>query len=691
MILNRSNMNIRQKYSNHLKGQSSPYLLQHLHNPVDWYPWGEEALKKAEEENKPIIVSIGYSACHWCHVMEKESFEDEEIAEIMNSNFVCIKVDREERPDIDHFYMTAVQLLTMRGGWPLNCFALPDSRPFWGGTYFPKEHWKDILMQVTGLYESRKDELVNQAENIIKGITESSFIKPVRDDITFQTTFPDKVFENIMKHMDRKEGGLLRAPKFPLPVNLEFLLQYHYHTGNQEALEQVELSLEKMAMGGIYDQIGGGFARYSTDAIWKVPHFEKMLYDNGQLVSVYSNAWKVSRKPLYRDVVYQTVEFLDRELTASNGTFYSALDADSEGVEGKYYVWKEEEIDAVLGPDSDLVKEYYQVGKKGLWENNTNILLREYSDEEFSRENAISEETLQAIIRSANKRLLAARSGRVRPGLDNKVLVSWNALMIKGLADAYAAFGEKSFLSRAEKAADFILRNAVTDNGRIYRSLSGTDRSIDGFLEDYVLFIQALIRLYEVTMKSIYLLKARELNVYAMESFASSNTRLYSFSSVHGEHLKADYFDIHDNVVPSSNSVMAYNLLFLASYFEKTGWAMLGGQMLSDISHRLEQQATGLANWGRILLYQAYPLNVLVICGPEAESCAAKMNSLFNPGLLIAASATENNEIPLFHNRFRKGQTWFYVCSLGSCKLPVDNLESALEQIKELKSQGKKP
>jgi uncharacterized protein len=668
---------------NHLRGETSPYLLQHLNNPVDWHPWGQEALEKAADEDKPILVSIGYSACHWCHVMEKESFQDEKVAEIMNDSFVCIKVDREERPDIDHMYMTAVQLLGGRGGWPLNCFALPDSRPFWGSTYLPREQWIDILMQVRGLYRERKDELVVQAESLTKGISQANFIRPGRLQTGFQREDAVKVFNNIIRHMDRKEGGTLGAPKFPLPVNLEFLLHYHHHYHNEAALQQVEVSLEKMAMGGIYDQAGGGFARYSTDDKWKVPHFEKMLYDNGQLVSLYSNAWKITGNPLFRDVVYQTVEFVDRELTAPEGTFYSALDADSEGEEGKFYVWREEEIDAII-PAADLpvVKEYYQVGKKGLWEDGRNILLRTDNDEEFYRRMNISPEAFRETIERARKLLLQARSGRIRPGLDHKVLASWNALMIHGLADAFAAFGDESFLYRAKKATGFLLENHLTPEGKLFRSLRGESRPIDGFLEDYALFIRSLIRLWEVSMDPNFLQKAGLLTEYVITNFTSSSTRLFSFSSRHGESLKTEYFEVYDNVIPSSNSVMAINLLHLSNFFEQPEWSRRSANILSDMSPLLADQGINLANWGRLLLYNIHPLFTLAICGPEAGKGIIEVNRQYLPNLIVAGTAGES-DIPVFRDRVRGGETWFYVCSMGSCKMPVQDLGPALDQVKK--------
>ncbi len=671
--------------ANQLRGQTSPYLLQHLYNPVNWYAWGAEALEKAISEDKPIIVSIGYSACHWCHVMERESFEDEEIAEIMNRNFVCIKVDREERPDIDHMYMTAVQLLTRQGGWPLNCFALPDTRPIWGGTYFTREQWKSVLLQVSELFRDRRNELAGQAEQLTRGIASSNFIELSKTKESFDESDAVRVFGNVMDSMDTEEGGTLRAPKFPLPVNLEFLLHYHYHSGEKQALEQTELSLEKMAMGGIYDQVGGGFARYSTDDKWKVPHFEKMLYDNGQLVSVYSNAWKTLKKPLFRDVVYQTTEFIERELTSPHGTFYAALDADSEGEEGKFYVWNANDIDKLLGDDASLITEYYQVGKKGYWEDGNNILLRNRPDADFASSKGISEEKLRERVRDANSKLLEARAGRVRPGLDNKVVISWNGLMINGLAEAYAAFGDDSFIEMARRAADFIIEHSVSSKGKIYRILNGEEPSVEGFLEDYALFVQALIRLFEVTSEPRYLLKAKVLAGYVMENFSSEGTSLFSFSPVNGERLKAPFYELPDNVIPSSNSVMALNLFYLASYFENAGWSGRSEQMLTDIKNHLVSNSISYTNWARLMLHYAYGFNTVVITGPEAIQNAVKINALFMPGIKIAALENDNRDIPLFAERYNEGETWLYVCTMGRCNLPVKDLSLALEQIRTLK------
>ena len=668
---------------NNLKGQTSPYLLQHLHNPVDWYPWGPEALEKAVREDKPLLVSIGYSACHWCHVMERESFEDREVADLMNSGFVCIKVDREERPDIDHMYMTALQLLTRQGGWPLNCFSLPDTRPFWGGTYFTKHQWISILKQISALYINRKKDLEEQADNLTRGIAASNFVDLAPTKHPFNKSDAAAVFSGVMGHMDKQDGGTMHPPKFPVPVNLEFLLDYHYHSNEAEALDQVNLTLEKMAMGGIYDQIGGGFARYSTDDKWKVPHFEKMLYDNGQLVSLYSNAWKVNRSELFREVVYQTAGFVERELTSPDGTFYAALDADSEGEEGKYYVWNDNEIDEITGLDSAIVKEYYNVGKKGYWEEGRNILLRDEADTDFAARHGITLEKLREIITAANNRLLEKRSQRVAPGLDNKVIVSWNAIMITGLADAYAAFGDSTFIAMAGRAADYIIQNAVSPKGKINRILHVKKPLIEGFLDDYAFLIQALIRLFEVSAEKRYILTAKKLAGYVLDNFHADGTSLFPFSPNSGEMLKAPFYEMPDNVIPASNSVMAVNLLVLAEYFENRDWDSRSMQMLTDVWPQVKRNGISFANWARLLLRRVYSFYTVVITGPGSDRLTKEISSMFLPSITIASTSVDTGEIPLFSNRVRQGGTWIYVCSNGRCRLPVRELSRAVEQIRQ--------
>ncbi len=675
-------LNQKPETMNHLKNQTSPYLLQHLHNPVDWHPWGEEALEKGRRENKPLLVSIGYSACHWCHVMERESFEDEEVARLMNQFFVCIKVDREERPDIDHLYMNAVQIVSGQGGWPLNCFALPDGRPFWGGTYFPKQQWKNILARVAGLYHEQYEDVEKQAENLTKGVTSAGFVPVSNEKPEFGAADARRMFKNLMDYMDRHEGGTKGAPKFPLPNNFEFLLHYYHSYHEQAALDQVLLSLRKMAWGGIYDQIGGGFARYATDVNWKIPHFEKMLYDNGQLVSLYANAWKVSAEPLFREVVYETIDFVSRELTSPEGVFYSALDADSEGEEGKFYVWREREIDELLGADAPLIKHYYQVGKKGFWERGNNILLRSSDDASFAQSLDLKLQDLKKVVDRSKQKLMAARSKRVRPGLDDKVLVSWNALMIKGLADAYAAFAEEEFLDKATRAADFILQNAMQADGMVYRSLIGGKAAIPGFLEDYALLATALTRLYEVSQQLKYLEAAKQLAIYVLTNFSVDGTHLFAFSPIGGEKLAAPHYEFHDNVIPASNSVMARVLFYLANIYEEPVWGQRSSLMLSDMRKRLDKYSSSFSNWGMLLLHHIVPFFTVAIAGPEAVVKAKTLAGNYLPNAIVAAGAETGDieKVPLLSRHYTENSL-INVCSFGTCQTPVKTAQEALKQL----------
>lgn len=657
-------------------------MLQHRRNPVDWHPWGEEALEKARRENKPLLVSIGYSACHWCHVMERESFEDEEVAQLMNQFFVCIKVDREERPDIDHLYMNAVQMVSGHGGWPLNCFALPDGRPFWGGTYFPKEQWKNILARVAGLFNDQHEDVEKQANNLTNGVTNAGFVAVTGKKPVFEAADAHSMLDNLMEYMDKQEGGTKGAPKFPLPNNYEFLLHYHHRFGEQAALNQVLLSLRKMAMGGIYDQIGGGFARYATDDKWKIPHFEKMLYDNGQLVSLYAKAWKVAGDPLFKEVVYDSIAFVARELTSPDGVFFSALDADSEGEEGRFYVWKEKELDEVLGTDAPLMKHYYEVGKKAFWEKGNNILLRDVDDASFAKRLDLKLPDLKKIVGRSREKLMAARSKRVRPGLDNKVLVSWNALMIKGLADAYAAFAEKEFLDKATRAANFILENALQTDGMLFRSLQGRKAAIPGFLEDYALMAQALIRLYEVSQHLPYLEASKSLTSHVLKHFSVKGTHLFAFSPVDGEKLAAPHYEYHDNVIPASNSVMARVLFYLANYYEEPSWGQRSSLMLADIRQHLDKYSSSFTNWGVLLMHHITPFHTIAIAGPDAPQKAAELANHHLPDALVAATKDkeDTSALPVLSGRYSE-KSLIHVCSFGSCKLPVETIEEALKQL----------
>ena len=554
--------------TNHLISESSPYLLQHAYNPVDWYPWGEEALQKAKDEDKMILVSIGYSACHWCHVMEHESFEDFEVAEIMNQFFVCIKVDREERPDIDQVYMSAVQLMTGRGGWPLNCFTLPDGRPVYGGTYFPKAQWKNILLNLAEGFKKDRTKFIEYAEQLTEGIQKSDLIPVAKETPVFTSELLDASFINWEKHFDNHDGGPDRAPKFPLPNNYLFLLKYQWLTKNEALKYHIALTLKKMAFGGIYDQIGGGFSRYSVDGIWKVPHFEKMLYDNAQLISLYSEAYKQYKNPLYRDVVYQTLEFIQRELTGAEGNFYSALDADSEGVEGKYYTWTKTELKEILGVDFDFFAEVFNVNEKGYWEHDVHILLRNLDDEALSKHFKMELNDFKMKVHKLSKQVLSVREKRIHPGLDDKTLLSWNALMVTGYLDAYDAFGEKLWLEIAERNVNFVLEKMSAADGGLFHSYKNNKATINGFLEDYAFFIQALVRMYQATYDVTFLNKAKDLTAYTLQNFSDPAHDLLYFSSAKVAPLITRSKEVQDNVIPASNSQMAINLYYLGHYFE---------------------------------------------------------------------------------------------------------------------------
>ncbi|MEK7689139.1 MAG: thioredoxin domain-containing protein, partial [Deltaproteobacteria bacterium] len=576
-----SPMDTTHKHTNHLIQESSPYLLQHAHNPVDWYPWSNEAFEKAKKENKLVLVSIGYSSCHWCHVMEKESFEDEETAKLMNENFVCIKVDREERPNIDMTYMTAVQIMTNSGGWPLNCFTLLDGRPFYGGTYFPNAQWKQVLIKLSELYKTEPKKVEEYAAQLTQEIKKTEVIKLNEEKISFTMEDAKSIYTQLEKSFDNEEGGPSRAPKFPMPVNYIFLLHYYHLTKNEKAIEHVKLTLSKMAFGGIYDQLGGGFARYSTDAKWKVPHFEKMLYDNVQLVSLYSEAYQLTKEPLYKQIVFETLEFISREMTSSEGGFYSALDADSEGEEGKYYVWKKPELEKILGEKFSVFSDYYNVNNIGFWEHGNYILLRKKPDEEIAKIHNLSVDELRKKISEAKKILLEERGERVRPPkADDKQLTSWNALMLKGYADAYTVFGEEKFLNSALKNADFILtklknKNPITtlpkrEGVGLYHSYKNGKAAVNGYLEDYSFTMEAFIALYQITFNEKWLNEANRLMDYTIAHFFDKESGMFFFTSDLSaeaaaqagldKELIALKMKTTDNVIPASNSSIAKDL-----------------------------------------------------------------------------------------------------------------------------------
>ncbi|CCH53706.1 protein of unknown function DUF255 [Fibrisoma limi BUZ 3] len=676
--------------ANRLANETSPYLLQHAHNPVDWYPWGEEALTKAQQEDKPIIVSIGYSACHWCHVMERESFEKEPVARVMNENFVCIKVDREERPDVDAIYMEAVQAMGVQGGWPLNVFLMPDAKPFYGVTYLPPQNWVNLLGNIRDAFDEHRADLAQSAEGFATELnlsdSERFGLQPA--DPLFSAETLDVLYRKVHVKADDEKGGMRRAPKFPMPSIWQFLLRYYDSTvasttENETALRLVTLTLDRMALGGIYDQLGGGFARYSTDADWFAPHFEKMLYDNGQLLTLYSEAYSLTKSPLYKHVVYQTIAFAQRELLSPEGGFYSALDADSEGVEGKFYTFTTSELRDALGDEFDWFAELYNLSEDGNWEHGRNILHRTESDESFAERMGWSAADLSVRLDATHLRLLKIRNERIRPGLDDKILCSWNGLMLKGLATAYRVFGEPEFLTLALRNAYFLLQKMRDNrNGRLWHTYKEGRARQPGFLEDYATVIDGLLALYQATFTESWLTEADRLTQYVFDSFSDPNDDLFFFTDKNGEELIARRKELFDNVIPSSNSIMAGNLYAMSLLLERPEYAERADRMLGRVLPLVQQNADYLTNWAALYALRVRPTAEIAIIGSDAETYRQQLDSEFYPNKVLCGTTTKSS-LPLLQNRGPiDGKTAVYVCYNRACQLPVTSVEEVWRMVR---------
>ena len=671
-----------EKFTNQLIQETSPYLLQHAHNPVNWVPFSDGVFEQAKRENKLVLISVGYSACHWCHVMEHECFEDEEVADLMNTYFINVKVDREERPDVDQVYMTAVQLITQKGGWPLNCFTLPDGRPIYGGTYFPKDQWMHILRSLEHTFKNDREKAEEYAANLHEGIKNSELIAVAVKRDSFSE---EKLHELVLRwsrNFDAMEGGESRAPKFPLPNNYEFLLEYGVKYENSKVLKHVELTLDKMAMGGIYDQVGGGFSRYSVDMLWKVPHFEKMLYDNGQLLHLYAQAYNYLRKPLYKRVVYQTIEWLQREMLTKEGAFYSALDADSEGDEGKFYCWKPEELQALLGEDYAWVKDFYAVNQRGFWEGEKYILLRTESDQEFARKMNWTNVEFEEAIAKLNQKLLDERTHRVRPGTDDKCLTSWNAMTLKGLCQAYSAFGEEEFLQLAHKNARWILESQLQEDGKLLRNYKNGKANIPAFLEDYAHVIDAFIDFYQITFDIQWLEKAQILTQTTLEHFHDSTSQMFYFTQSNTS-LIARKMELNDNVLPASNSVMANNLFKLGQLYSNKEYTKIAEQMLSNIYEGMEMYGSGYSNWASLLQHIVNDYYLLALVGKEVKEERKNLQHSYLPHVLFAGGNELN--LPVLTDKKSIEETTMYVCYEGTCLLPTTKIEEVLQMV-ELRS-----
>ena len=674
------------KFTNSLIQETSPYLLQHAHNPVNWHAWNKETLALAKKENKLLLISVGYSSCHWCHVMEHESFENEEVAAVMNKYFINIKVDREERPDVDQVYLNAIQLITGRGGWPLNCVALPDGRPIWGGTYFPKENWISALEQLAKLYEETPEKAIEYAERLTEGVRNSDLVSLNQNQIEFSQADLERSVNEWTQNMDLDLGGRKGAPKFPMPNNYQFLMKYAVRSGDNEILDYVNTSLTKMAYGGIYDQIGGGFSRYSVDAKWHVPHFEKMLYDNGQLVSLYAEAYQATKNELYKKTVYHTLEFIERELTTKEGAFYSSLDADSINAEGKleegaFYVWTQNELKTILGNDYDLFADYYSVNYYGLWEHENYVLIRKNSDDEIAKKHAISVTELENNVASWQKRLLKERAKKERPRLDDKSLTSWNALMLKGYVNAYSVFNEQRFLDAAIKNATFIYAKQIQEDGNLNHSYKNGESTINGYLEDYATVIDAYISLYEAAFNETWLSAAKQLADYAFDHFFHVDRVMFYFTSNKDADLIARKMEIEDNVMPASNSIMANNLFKLGHYYSNSYYLKVSEQMLQNVIENAQKYGSGYSNWLQLLSNFVGEFYEIAISGKDALHRLKEINEQYIPNKLIAGSTKKSN-IHLLKDRFNEVETLMYVCVNSACQLPEKEAKKVLSQIK---------
>lgn len=670
---------------NALIRETSPYLLQHAHNPVAWLPWSQDVLDNAKKKNKLLIISIGYSTCHWCHVMEHESFEDAAVAELMNSHYLSVKVDREERPDVDHFYMNAVQLMTGSGGWPLNVVTLPDGRPVWGGTYFTKEQWTGALTQIQQLFTTQPKVLYDYADKLEKGIRALDIVA-VNKDVTAIEKFDIKSSINQWAAtFDMEKGGIKGAPKFMMPSHLSFLLQEAELSNHTRAKQYVTNTLTQMAYGGIFDQANGGFSRYAVDERWHVPHFEKMLYDNARLVSLYCDAYLVTKNPLYKEVVYKTLRFIKNELTSPEGLFYTALDADSldtYGVlkEGAYYTFTEKELKETLGEDFQLFATYYNVNEYGKWEGGY-ILIRTLSDDEIQQQFSIDSTTLHQKKKRWQAQLQHLRKEKTRPRLDNKCLTSWNAMMIKAYVDAYRVFQEKDFLDTAIECAGFIKTHQLQKDGLLYRNYTDNTASIIGYLDDYAFLTEAFIALYEVTFDESWLRLSKTLTEYTIHHFYDTATGMFFYTSDKGEQLRSRSIEYRDNVIPSSNAVHAHNLLRLGRLFINPQYTTMARQMTQNVIPEIHTAPIAYTHWLKLISYFQNGFYEVAVVGHKAHQMANELQQHYIPNKVLCGTTTHKSSLEILQNRFAETKTVIYVCRNNTCQLPVTETENALKLI----------
>ncbi len=686
----RMHMHDTLKHTNRLIHETSPYLLQHAHNPVEWYPWGEEALERAKREQKPILLSIGYSACHWCHVMERESFENEDIAAVMNELFVNIKVDREERPDLDEIYMNAVQIMTRHGGWPMTVFLTPNLKPFYGGTYYPPEDrygrpgFPKVMHAVAEAFNEKNAQVLEQADQLTTQLNQmSNLVDPHEHELTEELI--TKAFQHYRSQFDSQYGGFGNAPKFPPSMGLPFLLRYWHHSGNPNALEMVELTLQKMALGGMYDQLGGGFHRYSTDARWLVPHFEKMLYDNAQLVVAYFEAYQATQNSFYRDIATETLDYVLREMyDAEKGGFYSTQDADSEGVEGKFFVWELPDVEDIIGEkNAEIFCEYYDITPQGNFEGE-NILHVQTPPDIFARKLRMDQDELEALLADGRQKLFEEREKRIKPGLDDKILTSWNGIMIRGMAMGYQLTRKPEYLTACEKSAEFVLTTLSQDNGLLFRTYREGKSHLNAYLEDYSYFIAGLIALYEASFEPRWLTEAERLAHLMIDQFGDEAGDGFFFTGKAHESLIVQSKSAYDGATPAGVSMAIHSLFRLAKHLDKPEFHNKAVETLKLYFNQLEVMPSGS---GQLLCELAFlistPKEIAIVGGKrdtKTEAMLTALHGMYLPNKIVALSEpNDGGALPLLANKPQiDNSTTAYVCENYVCQTPTTEIDAFL-------------
>ena len=666
-------------HTNQLIHEKSLYLQQHAHNPVDWIPYSDDVFKQAQEENKLILFSIGYSACHWCHVMEHESFENETIAQVMNELYICVKIDREERPDIDQIYMDAVQIMTGRGGWPLNCITLPNGKPIYGGTYFRSDDWVKVLKSVHQFYSDNPQKALEYGEKLTQGIRESDLI---HIDKSTEVNLKS-VHEGVEKwtlSFDWDAGGTNRAPKFPLPNNYEFLLHYHRLFPNSSLNDYIQLSLNKMGNAGIYDHVGGGFARYATDIKWKIPHFEKMLYDNAQLISLYSKAYAVYQNEDYKIKVDESIAFLNREMKSDDHLYYAAFDADSEGQEGKFYIWNEAELKEIVKEDWSWFSSYFHIQPSEKWEGEY-ILHATETFEQFCTNESLDYHALSKQLNHIKKALYEIRDQRIKPGLDDKILCSWNALTISGLVNASNHLRNPAYLDMAISTYDQLKKKCWPNEMQLYHVFKEKHYN-SAYLEDYAFMIQAAIDLYQATFDIQYMNDAKQLTFIVMDEFYDDQSGLFYYTSSQQSDLIVRKREMNDNVIPASNSQMAINLYQMGLYHGNQQWINIATNMWLSVQNQVASYTSGYSNWCQLSLMIHQGVKEIVVTGPQTDSWINDVRANYHPNNIYAGSMKESS-LFLLRDRVDENQTRGFICEQGSCQLPISDLETFKMKVNE--------